>query len=472
MPSGEAWLGEESPVLDWDAETRDACLAVIADDVHAAMEAAGLDGTEHPLVFSGALGDVLPRAAREVLLLSTVDVETSNPGLVRELESATLMSAWNTCLDLDRGVSYDAVTLSASVVSYGLDFDSNEPVAEAAQAVSLGAWWAPLVCSDYADEALAWMEHNAEPAGTIDDPLPWDSTVSSDAASVTLGKAMWDAVDAIAARNRFNDTPAAGMTQVLLPLTVTGLLTIESVTPRLDIDVAYVTPDGDTYESGGLIIPQPLADVDDLWKGDTATGNLAFTIPVASIGHGVWAVEFRGTEPVYIASHGTDSVQAPGVAETLETKTSTSDTSTSGRSSSDTSGNDSNAGTPDEDEDFDTSWAKTQAGHILEDIAEGDERFNDSPEIGASRTMGFLADDMSRLLDAGFPPGIDEADYYARVSTLEDFFLQAQSYLYAGDITNAAAAYQVARDNVPALLKTLNSALGTNYSIPAWEYMP
>lgn len=118
---------------------------------------------------------------------------------------------------------------------------------------------------------------------------------------------------------------------------------------------------------------------------------------------------------------------------------------------------------------FDKAYARIVAKNIVEDIATADERFTDSPEIGASSTMNFLSADMGRLLDAGLPPVKDEAHYYALVTTLEDFYGKAATQL-PDDVLGAAATYTVARERTAELLGLLNPVLGTKHALPEWSF--
>ncbi|WP_374969003.1 hypothetical protein [Terrabacter sp. BE26] len=119
---------------------------------------------------------------------------------------------------------------------------------------------------------------------------------------------------------------------------------------------------------------------------------------------------------------------------------------------------------------FDKEYAKEIAGRILEDVATGDERFLDQPELGASTTMNFLSTDMDNLLGCGIPTVKDQAHYSALVTTLRDFYAKASDQL-PDDVTGAAATYTIARQHTSELLTLLNPALGTRHRLPAWSYM-
>ncbi|SJM47943.1 hypothetical protein CZ771_02200 [Actinomycetales bacterium JB111] len=108
---------------------------------------------------------------------------------------------------------------------------------------------------------------------------------------VWAGPAIWDASGLIAAENQFNDPPADGMTQVLVPVTVsyTGQGSVE---PYYDIEVVYLADNGRSFESGYAVIPDALRDVNELYDGGTATGNLMFEVPTDQVPGGLWGISY------------------------------------------------------------------------------------------------------------------------------------------------------------------------------------
>lgn len=126
---------------------------------------------------------------------------------------------------------------------------------------------------------------------------------------------------------------------------------------------------------------------------------------------------------------------------------------------------------PPETDAFDKAYAKVIAGRIVEDVATGDTRFMDRPDLRAATTMGFLSTDMEDLLDCGMPRLGDKATYYATVATLRDFYAKAGDQL-PRDVDGALATYTVARQHTAELLTLLNPILGTRYRLPPWSYIP
>ena len=115
------------------------------------------------------------------------------------------------------------------------------------------------------------------------------------------------------------------------------------------------------------------------------------------------------------------------------------------------------------DPDFDRAYAVSVAEDILEDIRSIDHRLKDG--IGVSSALSLLSDSFGRLLTAGTPPGVNAADYNARLTTLESFAGDAAD-LYDVNPTEGSAKYAVAREQTGVLLGSLNSALGTTYTLP------
>jgi len=117
-------------------------------------------------------------------------------------------------------------------------------------------------------------------------------------------------------------------------------------------------------------------------------------------------------------------------------------------------------------EDFFRDDAITAAGHIREDIEALDERVADGDWISTERRLGMLATSYGRLYDAGTPPGLDPGQYYARVSTLQDFALQAADEMRYDPLAGSAR-YVVIRQETQVLFDQLTQALGTTLTLPA-----
>jgi len=126
-------------------------------------------------------------------------------------------------------------------------------------------------------------------------------TNGDDELDITVGAATWDANGAIAEENMFNDAAPEGTTYVLLPVTTTYRGPNTSL-PWLDVDVKFVSASGRSYETASVVTPGDLSDVSEMYDGGTATGNLAFAIPLDDREGGTWAVTAWYSDPLFFAA--------------------------------------------------------------------------------------------------------------------------------------------------------------------------
>jgi len=135
----------------------------------------------------------------------------------------------------------------------------------------------------------------AAPGTTLANPLPAGfptglSVSGGGEYSISFGPAVWNANQAVAAENQFNDAPDAGKQHLMVPVTVTN-------TGQTPIDPGSVTysgltivVDGSTYSQVGFaVLPQALSRLDSVAPGTSATGNLAFMVP-AGAAAGTWVI--------------------------------------------------------------------------------------------------------------------------------------------------------------------------------------
>lgn len=147
-----------------------------------------------------------------------------------------------------------------------------------------------------------------EPDGSREHPFPAGATLAgtdgagTEEISVLLGAANWDAGAVIAAENQFNDPAPAGSVYVLLPVTITNLASEDAVVPWLAVDIAYVAPDGRSFDQASVVIPSELYDVGDLFVGGVGTGNMAFAVPTDALG-GLWAVSYGWSDPAFVVAN-------------------------------------------------------------------------------------------------------------------------------------------------------------------------
>ena len=141
--------------------------------------------------------------------------------------------------------------------------------------------------------------------GTRSNPAPIGTAISSDEWEVTLGPVTLDATAAVMDTNMFNDPPSEGFVYALVPVTVT-YIGETSGTPWLAIDVEYVSADGVTYTTAdtNAVSPEPrFLDINELYTGASASGNIVIAIPSATAAAGTWTVSAGwGGAPYFFAA--------------------------------------------------------------------------------------------------------------------------------------------------------------------------
>ena len=132
--------------------------------------------------------------------------------------------------------------------------------------------------------------------GTRENPLPIGQTVSNQDWDLTLG-APREAWTEIAAENQFNDPPEAGMEYWMVPVTAT-YKGDDTGNTAFEISVKFVGSDNRTYDDRCGVIPTPLEDVGELYKGGVAEGNVCVAVPAGA--DGLWTVSTGfGGKPVF-----------------------------------------------------------------------------------------------------------------------------------------------------------------------------
>ncbi|MDQ0635095.1 hypothetical protein QFZ40_003004 [Arthrobacter pascens] len=131
----------------------------------------------------------------------------------------------------------------------------------------------------------------AAKAGTRENPSPIGSVVESKDWKVVVNSVTLAASDAVVAANRFNDAPAAGSEYILVNYSATYVGDDANGETPSFVSVAYVTADGKTINAydHNVVAPEEI-DSNTLYKGGTATGNIAIQVPTATAGQGVLAV--------------------------------------------------------------------------------------------------------------------------------------------------------------------------------------
>ncbi|WP_413450236.1 hypothetical protein AA0Y32_06155 [Georgenia phoenicis] len=137
--------------------------------------------------------------------------------------------------------------------------------------------------------------------GTRGAPYPVGTPVTDGEWDVTLGVPR-EAWAEIQAENQFNEPPAEGMAYYLVPVTAT-YVGDETGLPWMDLSVQFVGSDARTYTDSCGVIPGDLMDVDELYEGGTAEGNVCVTVPTGA--DGLWTLSTGwGGNTVFFSAAG------------------------------------------------------------------------------------------------------------------------------------------------------------------------
>ena len=135
--------------------------------------------------------------------------------------------------------------------------------------------------------------------GSRDNPLPIGETVTNQDWQVVLG-APREGWAEIAAANQFNGPPKPGMEYWIVPITATYTGN-NTGNPTFGITVKFVGSDNRTYDGYCGVIPDPVNDVGDLYKGGVAKGNKCVSVPAGA--NGLWTVSTGfGGKPVFFVA--------------------------------------------------------------------------------------------------------------------------------------------------------------------------
>lgn len=166
-----------------------------------------------------------------------------------------------------------------------------------------------------AESSAAPAESSAAPAtskaappaaklGTRENPFPIGTAVDSQNYQVTLGAPVLDNGAAVEATNEFNDPAPEGMSYATVPVTVT-YTGPETGNPWIDLTIEFVSAAGTTHAQfdTSVVGPEPdITDINDLYPGASATGNVTIAIPVADAAAGRWTVSELFSDPVFFAA--------------------------------------------------------------------------------------------------------------------------------------------------------------------------
>lgn len=148
---------------------------------------------------------------------------------------------------------------------------------------------------DRTDEETTAGGDEPSDVGSRDNPFAVGELVGNDDWEITIAEP-YEAWDEIRAENQFNDPPPDGMEYYIVPVTVTYIGN-DTGLPWADLDFAFVGDDNRTYSDRCGVIPDDLTDVDELYSGGTADGNVCVTVPAG--GSGLWTLSTFLSEPVF-----------------------------------------------------------------------------------------------------------------------------------------------------------------------------
>lgn len=128
--------------------------------------------------------------------------------------------------------------------------------------------------------------------GTRANPYPIGSVIENEEWRVVINSVTLAATDAVLTANQFNEPPAEGSEYVLVNYSSTYLGDDANGQLPAFVSVEYVTADGTTVNSfdSMAVAPDAIDTTSTLYTDGTATGNIAFAVPTATAGQGVFAV--------------------------------------------------------------------------------------------------------------------------------------------------------------------------------------
>lgn len=154
-----------------------------------------------------------------------------------------------------------------------------------------------------ADTAEAVTPSSAEAVpddepGTRESPLIVGETVTNDDWEITLAQPREAAAD-VAAANQFNDPPTDGMEYWMVPITAT-YVGDDTGRPGSALTVKFVGTDNRTYSDRCGVLPDPLDEIDELYAGGTAEGNVCVSVPAGA--DGLWTVSTTMGTPTFFSA--------------------------------------------------------------------------------------------------------------------------------------------------------------------------
>ena len=134
--------------------------------------------------------------------------------------------------------------------------------------------------------------------GSRENPFAIGEPVHTKDWEITLGTPH-EAGAEISAENQFNEPPKPGMQFWIVPVTAT-YLGEKTGNLAFGITVKFVGTDNRTYNDACGVIPDPLNQVGDLYKGGVANGNVCVAVPAGA--DGLWTLTTGFGDPAFFAA--------------------------------------------------------------------------------------------------------------------------------------------------------------------------
>ncbi|WP_294178540.1 DUF4190 domain-containing protein [uncultured Schumannella sp.] len=142
--------------------------------------------------------------------------------------------------------------------------------------------------------------------GTRANPAPAGSSVElgdfgATEWEVTFGETVLNANKLVANENQFNDAPEDGFQYILVPVTYT-YVGDESGTPWIDVTIEFVSAAGTTHSTSDqfIVAPDSAYDINELYPGASATGNVVIMVPSDGVDAGTWSVSSWFSDSVFV----------------------------------------------------------------------------------------------------------------------------------------------------------------------------
>lgn len=192
------------------------------------------------------------------------------------------------------------VLVSQSIYSNALDSLSDDLEVSTGEADDLAASDAEAGDAATTDEVTTGDETQTDAEeGTRANPFGFGQQVSNDDWTVDLGEPTL-ADDVVKKENPYNEAPADGMEYWLVPVKAVYTGT-ETGWPAGEVMVEFVGDDAKTYNDSCGVIPDDLMDVDELYEGGEADGNVCIQVPAGAEGTWTLTAGFLG-EKVFFAT--------------------------------------------------------------------------------------------------------------------------------------------------------------------------